>query len=71
MKGHPKFKEGDHVQLTWNNETIYGTIYIIDPYGCFEFPNDVCYDILDKENNILYKHIEESELKSYNPNAAK
>ena len=68
MKGKPKYKLDDIVQFEWNDEYIVGSVYVIDPYGCFEFPNDVCYDIMDNENNILYKHITESDLKSYNPN---
>lgn len=34
-------------------------IYIIDKYGTFEDNSDVSYDILVKEENCLYKHINE------------
>jgi hypothetical protein len=60
MLGNPKYKMGDKVSFVINNETINGEIAIIDRYGTFEDNSDVSYDVYSKENNILYKHINEN-----------
>ena len=64
MKGKPKFKIGDKVQFTLDNETFYGEIYIVDAYGTWDDPNDVSYDIMvnnwgPKKEECLFKHITE------------
>ncbi|MGN0282869.1 MAG: hypothetical protein ACI4B3_11335 [Prevotella sp.] len=61
MKGYPKYKVGDNVSFTINNETRNGFIYIVDAYGAFGF-DDVSYDILVETENCLYKHIEETKV---------
>lgn len=58
MKGHPKYKVGDNVSFTINNETRNGFIYIVDTYGAFAL-DDVSYDILVETEDCLYKHVEE------------
>lgn len=61
MKGNPKFVCGDKVSFTLNDEVIRGKVYIVDPYGTWEDPSDVSYDILcEDESKGLYKHISES-----------
>ena len=59
MIGQPKFKYGDNVKFNFNNDIIEGIVYIVDKYGTFEDDSDVSYDIYVKENNILYKHVNE------------
>ena len=58
MKGYPKFKVGDNVSFTINNETRNGIVLIVDAYGAFCL-DDVSYDILVETENCLYKHVEE------------
>lgn len=58
MKGHPKYKVGDKVSFTINNEIRNGFIYIVDTYGAFGL-DDVSYDILVEIEDCLYKHVEE------------
>ena len=58
MKGNPKFKVGDNVSFTMNNETRNGVVLIVDAYGAFCL-DDVSYDILVETENCLYKHVEE------------
>ena len=58
MKGYPKFKVGDNVSFTINNETRNGIVLIVDTYGAFCL-DDVSYDILVETENCLYKHVEE------------
>ena len=58
MKGHPKYKVGDNVSFTINNETRNGIVLIVDAYGAFCL-DDVSYDILVETENCLYKHVEE------------
>ena len=58
MKGNPKFKVGDNVSFTMNNETRNGIVLIVDAYGAF-CVDDVSYDILVQTGNCLYKHVEE------------
>ena len=58
MKGYPKFKVGDNVSFTINNETRNGIVFIVDAYGAFCL-DDASYDILVETENCLYKHVEE------------
>lgn len=65
MKGKPQFKLGDRVQFTLPEEgTFHGEVYIIDPYGTWDDPSDVSYDIMvdewgPKKEQCLFKHITE------------
>ncbi len=65
MKGQPKYKVGDNVSFTLEEKKYYGQVYIIDPYGTWDDPSDVSYDIMVEnwgENNdqeCLFKHITE------------
>ena len=61
MLGKPKYKLGDIVQFKCidNNDLKTGIIAIIDKYGTFEDNSDVSYDILNKEENMFYKHFRE------------
>lgn len=59
MIGKPKYNVGDNVSFMLQDEKKNGEIYIIDKYGTFEDNSDVSYDILVKEENCLYKHINE------------
>lgn len=60
MRGKPKFKEGDDVIVTFdNNLTIKGYVYIVDKWGTFENPSDVSYDVMQEGDKMLYKHIPE------------
>lgn len=64
MKGKPKFKHGDTVCFIFKGEVKKGIVYIIDEFGCFSNPEDVCYDILIEDENMIYKHIPETMLGS-------
>lgn len=55
--GNPKFKRGDIVKFTINDEGVVGRIFVVDAYGTFGNPNEIQYDIMCEENNTLYKHI--------------
>lgn len=59
MIGNPKYNYKDKVVFICNNKKIIGTVEIIDAYGTFFKQNDVSYDIYCKEDNTLYKHVEE------------
>ena len=63
MVGNPKFKCGDKIQVTLQDEIFEGVIYIVDAYGTFENPDEVSYDVLSESDNILYKHIPERIIK--------
>lgn len=63
MKGHPKYKICDTVTFTINDMTRTGEVYVVDAYGAID-TNDVSYDILVKNENCLYKHIEEQYVKN-------
>lgn len=70
--GQPKYNRGDvvrfHLGKTYNRHgdeiyperDIVGTIEIIDPYGTIEQHEEPSYDILNKEETMLYKHIREA-----------
>ena len=62
MKGEPKFKLGQLVKFNFGNEKKEGIIFIIDKFVCFEYPDDVSYDILNEKDNCLYKHVQEKEV---------
>ena len=59
MLGNPKYNYGDVVKFKLGEDIELGVIAIIDKYGTFEDNSDVSYDILNKEKNILFKHIPE------------
>lgn len=59
MIGYPKYKVGDKVSFIVNKEVLHGDIYVVDRYGTFEDDTDVCYDIYVKDENTIYKHINE------------
>lgn len=46
----------------WNDEVVTGTITGVDAYGTFEQGEEPSYDIYCENNNMLYKHIIESEV---------
>lgn len=62
MVGKPKYKIGDDVSFTLENDNKKGEIYIVDKYGTFEDDSDVSYDIFVKSDNVLYKHVKETML---------
>ena len=59
MLGQPKYNYGDIIEVQFGDTKITGAVAIIDKYGTFCDDSDVSYDILNKEENILYKHINE------------
>ena len=68
MLGNPKYKKGEKVQFTFerNGELVTKTGYIeiIDAYGTFFKPDEVSYDIMERWERCLYKHVPESSVKS-------
>lgn len=62
MIGQPKYKLGQVVKFSFNDEVKEGTISIIDKYGTFFDNSDVSYDILVGPENCLYKHIREDSI---------
>ena len=64
MRGNPKFKLNDCVKFKLDNVEYQGKVYIVDPYGTFENPSDVSYDIMvdewgPKKEKCLFKHVTE------------
>ena len=56
----PKYNFGDSITFSLKDGTYTGIVHQID-LGTFANPNEVCYDVLVKENNkeILFKHVPE------------
>ena len=75
MKGKPKFKEGDKVVITLDGKYHVGEIFIVDPYGTWDDPSDVSYDVMihdyrhpsnpDKITDCLCKHNTEKNVLKY------
>lgn len=65
MMPKPFYKVGEKVifSLSENNEVKTGVIKVVDAYGTFADPNIISYDVLDNNNNILYKHVPEKFIK--------
>ena len=59
MLGKPKYTYGDVVKFECDGEKT-GAVAIIDRYGTFEQNEEPSYDLLNKDENILYKHCRES-----------
>lgn len=59
MIGKPKYKIGDIVRFDFDG-IKEGVIGIIDPYGTFFDDSDASYDIMNKNENVFYKHIKEN-----------
>lgn len=66
MLGYPKYQKDDKVLIKSfkNNKYVEGTIYIVDAFGTLGQNEEVSYDIYVLEENMLYKHIRESEVKA-------
>lgn len=68
MLGQPKFNYNDIVKfkIRMFNDTpeveIEGSVAIIDAFGTFEQNKEVSYDVYSAKENILFKHITESQL---------
>lgn len=65
MIGHPKYKRDDKVLFEFRNETKVGVICIVDAYGTFEQNEEPSYDIVNENENMLYKHVRESSVIGY------
>lgn len=59
MLGRPKYRLGDVVNFECGDCKDSGVVAIIDSYGTFFDDSDVSYDILNKDKNLLYKHVNE------------
>ena len=64
MIGKPKYKINDIVKfkLPLNSGGYveeFGIVAIVDSYGTFFDSSNVCYDIMNKDINTLYKHVNE------------
>ena len=59
MLGQPKYRYGDIVRFDFDGKEKTGMVAIVDRWGTFENNTDVSYDILNKEEKMLYKHIPE------------
>lgn len=62
MIGNPKYKQGQLVKFSLQENIKEGIIYIVDKYGTFEDDSDVSYDILVTDENCLYKHVREDSI---------
>lgn len=73
MIGKPKYKENDLVEFQWlkNEPNKVGIVYIVDKWGTISDNSDVSYDILVKDENMLYKHISERYVVKYLGNVLK
>ena len=67
MLGKPKYCENDLVEFQWlkDKPNKVGIVYIVDKWGTLSDDSDVSYDILVKEENMLYKHISERYVVKY------
>ena len=67
MLGKPKYHENDLVEFQWlkDKPNKVGIVYIVDKWGTLSDNSDVSYDILVKEENMLYKHISERYVVKY------
>ena len=59
MRGQPKYKVGDVVKFRLNDDEKTGIVAIVDAFGTFFDDSDVSYDILNREERMLYKHFKE------------
>ncbi len=58
--GKPKYKYGDRVSFAMNGKTKQGVVTVVDAFGTFGQDLEPSYDILVKEENMVYKHIRET-----------
>ena len=61
MLGKPKYKKGDTLLFRLGNKFHKGSVFVVDEWGTFGQNLQVSYD-LQSEENILYKHIRESQI---------
>jgi hypothetical protein len=62
--GEPIYREGQIVRFydEMRDKVIRGRVIVVDRNGCWEFPNDICYDVASIDGNLLLKHIKENDL---------
>lgn len=70
--GQNKYNVGDKVKFKIGDELKEGTVEIVDKWGTFYYPDDVCYDIIATDEKYkseinmlgecLYKHVKEEEI---------
>ena len=58
----PKYKIGDIVLFKTDGETHEGKIWLVDTFGTFEQNYEPSYDIENKMENMVYKHILQSQI---------
>ena len=63
MIGNPKFKRGDVVTFTIGEKEITGKVFVVDVFGIWLDRSDVHYDIMVEEQNMLYKHVKEKQVR--------
>lgn len=63
MIGKPLFRLNDLVEFIFGEKNLVGTIAVVDAYGTFFQSEEPSYDIFVQEENMLYKHVQESLVK--------
>lgn len=64
IPGRPRYRWRDRVIFQTMGKKKEGIIEIVDAYGTFGQDEEPSYDIYAEEENMLYKHIIESEVES-------
>lgn len=60
--GKPRYELSEHVMFELNGKLFTGRIVIVDAFGTFEQSEEPSYDIFSEKENILYKHVRESQV---------
>ena len=60
--GNPRYRLGMRVAFNWNGVAKAGKVCVVDAQGTFMQPDEPSYDILVEEENMIYKHMKESEI---------
>jgi hypothetical protein len=47
----------------FGEKKVTGKVFVVDKWGIFCDHSDVYYDIKDEKANMLYKHVEEKNLR--------
>ncbi len=64
MRGKPKYKAFDKVEFKFSEGEVHnGVIWTVDKYGTYFDKSDVSYDIYVEEEKMIYKHINEKNVK--------
>ena len=65
MIGKPKFRMDEVVEFVFDGKRKVGKVFTVDSFGTWLDKSDVSYDIMVESEEMLYKHVTESQVRKH------